>query len=157
MIHWSPAIGAEAGALLGMGRPLVFPSPLIDLSAAGHETLTLDPALLPVSRYCAPLPEFGILGVDMPAYYNDHEFPRYLPGAWPLALDGGGGFYCLDLRTVLAGSRTDESTAPLVWSHAGNLGWGLQDHVRISTNASEFLRNAGMSDGLRGRAAGSAP
>ena len=139
---WLDEVAAEAGRLLGLPAPLVFPPSLVEVFAAGAETPLLDGAAIPEGRYATPAPEFGVLGADMPAYFSDYEFAEYMAGAWPLALDGAGGFYCLDLRAVMAGAAPDDGSAPLVWAHSGSLGWGQDDHVLIATDASAFFATA---------------
>jgi hypothetical protein len=48
-----------------------------------------------------------------------YEVPQYMPGAVPVAFNGGGTFYLLDLRRPAAGGEY-----PVVAAHAGHLGWG---------------------------------
>ena len=149
---WLPGVSTQAGQLLGLLEPLRLPTSFITLVASGVDVITLDPTGIPTSRSAAPQPEFGALGRDMPAYFIDYEFAQYLPGAWPLALDGGGGFYCLDLRDVVAGRAPNDGTVPLVWSHAGSLGWGPDEHIRVAADADGFL--AGVSSPLVGPTSG---
>ena len=136
---WIEDAPHEAARLLGLTGPLVLPAPLLELFAAETGLLALDAEMLPTGVYANPAPQFGVLGQDMPAYFVDYEFAEYMPGAWPIALDGAGGFYALDTR-ALAGS--DDGRIPLVWSHGGNLGWGQGEHVAIADDAAEFLRAA---------------
>lgn len=135
--EWLDAVAAEAARWLGLPTPLVFPPALAELFES--ELVLLDEERVPVSPSSTPAPEFGVLGADMPAYFSDYEFDEYLPGAWPVALDGAGGFYCLDLRSVIAGGAPNDGAAPLVWSHSGNLGWGDDEHVLITTDVPAFV------------------
>lgn len=138
--EWLADVAAEAARLLGLSAPLVFPPALVELF--GSELVFFDAERIPEGRYSTPAPEFGVLGADMPTYFTDYEFADFFPGAWPLALDGSGGFYCLDLRGVISGSAPNDGLAPLVWSHAGNLGWEEDGHVLIATDVAAFLAAA---------------
>lgn len=135
--EWLAAVGSEAAHLLGLAGPLVFHPALVELFKS--ELVFLDEERIPEGPYSTPAPEFGVLGADMPDYFNDYEFDEYLSGAWPIALDGAGGFYCLDLRSVIAGTALNDGAAPLVWSHSGNLGWNADEHVLIATDLPAFL------------------
>lgn len=138
--EWLQGVQAEAARLLGLPAPLVFPPVLVDPFSAELVFFAAD--RIPEGQYSTPLPEFGVLGAEMPAYFTDYEFSEYFPGAWPLALDGGGGFYCLDLRDLVAGVAPNDGSASLVWSHAGNLGWREDEHVVIATDIAEFFATA---------------
>lgn len=120
---WVRPVADAAAIRVGMAEPVRFPEVLIDYCAGDVEALALDAARLPRSEILEADPEFGILGSDMVDYFDSYGFDEWMPGAWPLALDGGGGFFCLDLRDVAAGRAANDGSAAVVWSHAGNLGW----------------------------------
>jgi hypothetical protein len=61
-----------------------------------------------------------------------YHLPQYMPGALPFAFNGGGTFYLFDMRRA---ARKGEY--PVVCSHSGNLGWELDECVRI---ARSFVR-----------------
>jgi hypothetical protein len=56
----------------------------------------------------------------------DYEIPAYLPGALPIAFDGSGTFYLLDMR-----ADPDEGEYPVVGAHAASLGWGPEQQVLL--------------------------
>lgn len=138
-LAWVVSVGASAALRLGMSEPLRFPAVLIDLCAAGIDELVLDEARLPKGPLAEPDPGFGLLGPDMTDYFDSYEFAVYMPGAWPVALDGGGGFFCLDLRDVAGGQAANDGSAPIVWAHAGNLGWGENEAARMGDDLQSFL------------------
>ncbi|MFS0911628.1 SMI1/KNR4 family protein [Microbacterium sp. 179-I 3D2 NHS] len=139
---WLDALADEAGRMLHLGAPVTFPQPLRALMRTAAPSFALDAARLPEGRWSSPAPEFGPLGADMADYYRDYEFAEYMPGAWPLALDGSGGFYCLDLREVIAGTRANDGSAPVVWSHAGSLGWDDDQCLPITADPATFFEAA---------------
>lgn len=108
----------------------MFPPELITLAVEGIELIELEPSW----TSDLPLPEFGFLAADMVDFYDDYEFGEWIPGAWPLALDGGGGFFCLDLRAANA-----DEEIPVVWVHASNLGWGDDEAVRVAASLADLL------------------
>lgn len=70
--------------------------------------------------------ELGFFPADVVrGYMLSYQIPEYMPGALPIAFDGGGTFYLLDLRAPpVAGEY------PILFSHAGNLGYeGDSCHV----------------------------
>ena len=138
-LDWLDAVAADAAARLSLPTPLVFPQILIDLCDDGTEVFALEEALLRPGPLGDPGAEFGVLGADMAEYFDDYEFADYLPGAWPLALGGGGGFFCLDLRDVAAGHARNDGSAPVIWSHAGNFGWANDEVVKMGENLAAFL------------------
>lgn len=142
-VGWLGGIAADAAAGLHLAEPLVLPTRLIDLCRDGVEILALDPTRLPHTPLLTPDPEFGILGADMTEYFDAYGFAEWMPGAWPLALDGGGGFFCLDLRAVTAGTAPNDGTAPIVWSHASNLGWTPDEAAQMGENLAAFLAATG--------------
>jgi hypothetical protein len=48
-----------------------------------------------------------------------YQLPEYMPGALPIAFNGGGTFYLLDMRQSAVGGEY-----PVVCAHAGYLDWG---------------------------------
>ncbi|GAV98583.1 hypothetical protein CS176_2813 [Corynebacterium glutamicum] len=128
--EWLTLVSVEAGKRLGLPGPLVFPPELITLAVEGIELIELEPSW--TSDF--PLPEFGFLAADMVDFYDDYEFSEWIPGAWPLALDGGGGFFCFDLRAANA-----DGEIPVVWVHASNLGWGDDEAVRVAASLADLL------------------
>ena len=59
--------------------------------------------------------------------YEDHDFPEFMPGAFPFAMDGSGHFL------VLARGRGEEVHVV----HAGALSW--EDSRKIASSLEEFL------------------
>ncbi|GAB3256031.1 SMI1/KNR4 family protein [Kineosporia babensis] len=116
------------------GQPML-PSALADLLAEGVGLVTLDPGALPSGLESA---ELGLLGSpeQMAGFYETYEFGIYMPGAWPFALDGGGGFFALDLRAITSSSTEN---APVVWAHSGNLGWGEDEYVSVAADFNQLL------------------
>ena len=53
-----------------------------------------------------------------------YEIPEYMTGAVPFAFDGGGSFYLFDMR-----HDPRDGEYPIVFNHAGNLGWEDAIHV----------------------------
>lgn len=133
----------SAAERLNSSRPIVFPHILRELLVSGVQTLILDVDQLTESldsrMLNEPEPEFGILGNNMAQYFDDYQFEEWMPGAWPIALDGAGGFYCLDLRGVLSGAEPNNGSAAVVWSHAGTLGWAIDEAAVVGKSLSEFL------------------
>lgn len=100
----------ELGRLLGLNGPFVLPPPLTALIADGV-------------RECVRAVDgadvwFEWLGTRMPAHYEGYAFDSYMPAAVPIALDGGGGAWCLDARA--GGGDGDRA---VVWVHTGTLSW----------------------------------
>ncbi|TDC48870.1 hypothetical protein E1212_19840 [Jiangella ureilytica] len=114
------AVERELGRLLGRGGPFRLPPALAALLSAGVESCvrTVDGAEV----------EFEWLGSRMPAHYEGYAFDSYMPAAVPIALDGGGGAWCLDARAdARAGARAGDGDGdgdhPVVWVHTGTLSW----------------------------------
>ncbi|PWD52535.1 SMI1/KNR4 family protein [Serinibacter arcticus] len=129
---------AELGEALELTEPVALPPVLVELLTAGVELLTLESGRLSAVDDRVR-DELGLLGRDTGAYLADYEFAEYMPGAAPIALDGAGGFFCLDLRAVVAGEAENDGGAPLVWSHAGNLGWDDDAVVPIADDLAQLL------------------
>ena len=60
-----------------------------------------------------------------------HQLPEYMPGALPIAFNGGGTFYLLDMRGSAVGGEY-----PVVCAHAGYLSWE-PDACRVVANTLE--------------------
>lgn len=56
-----------------------------------------------------------------------YHIPQYMPLALPFAMDGGGGIYLFDMRDPAA-------EPPIVWAHAGSIGWEPNNHVQLATS-----------------------
>lgn len=132
------AIEADVAEALGAPEPLALPPVLVELLTTGVEILTLEPGRFRAIS-SAIGEELGLLGRDTVAYLDDYEFAEYLPGAVPLALDGSGGFFCLDVRGVLDGSADNNGGAPVIWSHAGNLGWDEDSYLPVADDLASLL------------------
>ncbi|MGG5258633.1 hypothetical protein [Phycicoccus avicenniae] len=139
---WVVEMSVEAGRLLGLVEPLVLPAALIEGQRGGADFLLLDGAALPAGPFGPLETEFQAEGSNGPAIFSAYSFSRYMPGAWPVGMDGSGGFYCLDLRGVATGSGPNDGTAPLVWVHAGNLGWESDCWVLVAADSDAFFRTA---------------
>ncbi|WP_333779685.1 SMI1/KNR4 family protein [Saccharopolyspora indica] len=122
------AVRAALAERLGLPEPFVLPPGLAELLSSGVQACIRETEDDHV--------EFGWLGADSAAYYDDYQFAAYMPGAVPIALDGGGGFYVLDVR----GGRND-GDHPVVWSHAGSLGWDVDDHRPVAPDFASLLAN----------------
>jgi len=136
---WLDSVARAAGERIGLAEPLAFPEALIALFAVGVEAIALTDGEFVNGPLGGPHLELGLFGQDMVAYFDDYEFATYMPGAMPLGFDGGGGFFCLDLREVAAGRASDDGSAPVVWSHAGNLGWDDGEMTLVSADFASFL------------------
>lgn len=133
------AVAADAATRLGLKCALTFPSRLVELLDAEVELLILEKSKLPRGLFGEPDIEFAVLGPGMTECFDDYGFARWLPGAWPLAFDGGGGLYCLDLREVVARRAPNDGSAPIVWAHAGNLTWTDGEWVKLGETMDDFL------------------
>ena len=72
---------------------------------------------------------------EVRGFVLNYEFPHYMPGALPFALDGGGGFYTFDLRSP-------RGPAPVLWTHASDL--GFESARPVATSFRDCL--SGRSD-----------
>ncbi|MEW4571520.1 SMI1/KNR4 family protein [Tautonia sp. JC769] len=84
-------------------------------------------------------PGHGVLAMS-----EAYGLPRFMPQALPLAFNGGGTFYLLDMRGPAAGGEY-----PVVCSHAGNLGWSAEECVRVAGSFPEACRGTIDVDELR--------
>ncbi len=65
-------------------------------------------------------------------YMLGYSVPHWMPEACPIGFDGGGGFYLLDMRL---GSTC--SHYPVIWAHAGNL--GFEDSKPLAASFAQFI------------------
>ncbi|WP_042161966.1 SMI1/KNR4 family protein [Paenibacillus gorillae] len=73
-----------------------------------------------------------------------YEFPQYMPGAVPFAMDGSGNHYCWDMR-----SERDDREYPILVASSGNLGY--EDCIRIADTFVELcLGTTSADDALHG-------
>jgi hypothetical protein len=80
--------------------------------------------------------EFGFFDADgargMLLGYN---LPQYMPGALPIAFNGGGIFYLFDMRRPPV-----RGEYPVVCASAGNIGWGADEHAVVAANFPKCCR-----------------
>ncbi|MBS1699185.1 MAG: SMI1/KNR4 family protein, partial [Actinobacteria bacterium] len=69
----------------------MLPDSLPALCGDGVELVGLEEPRIPRGLLGDPNPEFGVLGADMTTYFDEDDSAEAMPGAWPPALDGGGG------------------------------------------------------------------
>lgn len=122
-------LAATLGNLLGLDDAFVLPRGLSHVLRIGITVC--------VRRVEGRYIELGWLGLDMGDFVTEYEFGEYMPGALPVALDGGGGFYCLDTRTA-----PNDGMQPVVWSHSGNLGWRADEVRAIAADFESLLSDA---------------
>lgn len=65
---------------------------------------------------------------EVKEFYEAFDFSRFMPYAFPFAMDGNGNFYILNLRTE------DEA---VYWTSAGNLGWEKDAVFVLANNLRE--------------------
>nr|WP_195575263.1 SMI1/KNR4 family protein [Paenibacillus sp. 1001270B_150601_E10] len=63
----------------------------------------------------------------------DYEFPEYMPGSVPFAMDGCGHHYAWDMRR-----GQEDGEYPILVSHSGNLGY--QDAIQIAASFIELCQ-----------------
>lgn len=73
-----------------------------------------------------------------------YHLPLYMPGAVPIAFNGAGMFYLLDLRRPAAGGEY-----PVVCARAGYLSWELAACWVIADSFAAACRGRGDLDDLR--------
>jgi hypothetical protein len=76
--------------------------------------------------------EFGLFDALGPktgvrAMLLAYEFPEYMPGGLPFALNGGGTFYVFDMRKPTVGGEY-----PIYAARAGNLGFRRGEGARVA-------------------------
>jgi hypothetical protein len=74
----------------------------------------------------------------------DYEVPQYMPGALPIAFDGSGTFYLLDMR-----EDADDGEYPVVGAHAGSLGWGPEGQVLLGFTLEQACAGRAKVEDLR--------
>ncbi|NOU79416.1 SMI1/KNR4 family protein [Paenibacillus sp. LMG 31459] len=62
-----------------------------------------------------------------------YEFPEYMPGGVPFAMDGSGHHYIWDMRTA-----REDGAYPILIAHSGNLGY--EDAAWIAGSFEELCR-----------------
>ena len=67
---------------------------------------------------------------EIPEYYEAYMFSKFMPFAFPFAMDGCGNFYLFNLR------QTDKNVYGV---SAGNLGWGQDEYFQIANNFEELI------------------
>ncbi|WP_379144517.1 SMI1/KNR4 family protein [Paenibacillus sp. sgz500992] len=73
-----------------------------------------------------------------------YEFPQYMPGAVPFAMDGNGNHYIWDMRM-----ERDALEYPILVSHSGNLGY--EDSIVIAGSFPELCHGTtSVDDELHG-------
>jgi len=83
--------------------------------------------------------EFGFFGKnELREYYLNYEFPHYMPGVLPIALNGGGVFYAYDLRKTLENPQIIAvGSGALDWKFAYSLGNDLLEMLSKTTNIED--------------------
>jgi hypothetical protein len=77
---------------------------------------------------------FSALG-DVRAMILAYEFPEYMPGTLPFALNGGGVFYIFDMREPAV-----QGEYPVLCAHAGNLGLEPDCFVKVADSFLEICQ-----------------
>ena len=76
--------------------------------------------------------ELGILGTDeVREYLFTYDFPEYMPGSVPFALDGAGNFYAFDMRH----DPREDGEYPVLFVAAGDLGY--EDAIKVADSFQE--------------------
>ncbi|UQZ34937.1 SMI1/KNR4 family protein [Paenibacillus sp. PK3_47] len=74
-----------------------------------------------------------------------YEFPEYMPGAVPFAMDGSGNHYIWDMR----GYGDKDQEYPILVSHSGSLGY--EDSIVVARSFPELCRGTtAVDDELNG-------
>ena len=74
-----------------------------------------------------------------------YAVPQYMPGAMPVAFNGGGTFYLLDMRLPAVGGEY-----PIVCAHAGYLAWKPGACREVADSFAAACRGTVNVDDLRG-------
>jgi hypothetical protein len=72
-----------------------------------------------------------------------YHVPQWLPGALPIAFNGSGTFYLIDMR-----QRAVDNEYPIVCSNASTLGWGSRDHAVVAASLEAACRGTFDVDDL---------
>lgn len=67
---------------------------------------------------------------EIPEYYEVYMFSKFMPFAFPFAIDGCGNFYLFNFRQI------DKNVYGV---SAGNLGWGQDEYFQIASSFEELL------------------
>src|SRR5262245_7423107 len=73
-----------------------------------------------------------------------YQLPQYMPGAVPVAFNGGGTFYLLDMRRPAVGGEY-----PVVCAHAGYLAWEPRAFCVVADSFVAACRGTVNVDDLR--------
>ena len=73
-----------------------------------------------------------------------YHLPQYMPGAVPIAFDGCGTFYLLDMRRPAVGGEY-----PVACAHAGDLGWEPEACDVVADSFEAACRGTWNVDDLR--------
>jgi len=73
-----------------------------------------------------------------------YHLPEYMPGALPIAFNGGGTFYVFDMRRPAVSGEY-----PVVCVRAGNLGWDPDECWRVADTFLAACRGPTNVDDLR--------
>ncbi|AMV24962.1 hypothetical protein VT84_11225 [Gemmata sp. SH-PL17] len=121
----------------------VLPNPLLPASYLAFLRWSNGGAFRTGGREFGFFPALGS-GCGVRAMMLGYELPEYMPGALPIAFNGGGTFYLLDMRKP---ARNGEY--PIVCSHSGNLGWDADECVPIADSFPNACRGTVNVDELR--------
>jgi hypothetical protein len=72
-----------------------------------------------------------------------YHLPVYMPGAMPIAFNGGGAFYLFDMREDAVGGEY-----PVVCSHSQSVGWESNECVRVAESLEAVCRGTTSVDDL---------
>ena len=72
-----------------------------------------------------------------------YHVPQYLPGALPFAFNGEGTLYLFDMRQPAKGGEY-----PVVCSQAGNLGWEVDECLKIAKTFEAACHGTGNVEEL---------
>ena len=67
---------------------------------------------------------------EVTEYYEAYMFSKYMPFAFPFAMDGCGNFYIFNLKS------TDKN---IYCVSAGNMGWEQDEYFHVANNFEECL------------------
>jgi len=73
-----------------------------------------------------------------------YQFPQYMPGVMPFALDGCGNFYLFDMRT-----KPVLGEYPILTAHAGSMSWSEGSWLRIADTFVEVCEGKVSLEVLR--------
>ena len=70
---------------------------------------------------------------DVRDYLVSYAIPEYMPGAVPIAFNGGGSFYLFDMRAPAV-----DGEFPILYSDAGNLGYEDDESLLVASSFYAF-------------------